>query len=537
VNGTGMRYLVSIAVGVALATPLAFAQRAPAPFNVVEATIADIHSAMTAHRLTCHALVQAYLSRIDAYDKQGPDINAIVEINPDALAEADGLDRAFAARGLTGLLHCIPSIVKDNFETIGLQSADGSLSLKGFVSNKDAFLVKKIKDAGAIVLAKSNMAEFAFSPLETVSSILPGYTHNPYALDRVTAGSSGGTAAAVAASFGAIGLGSDTGNSIRGPSSHQALVGIRSTMGLTSRAGVIPLSFLADVAGPICRTVADATTVFQAIVGEDPADPATVRSHGRPIPAYRASLVTDGLKGARIGVLHQAYERGPGRSGGPPPANTNDPEVMQVFDHALAELKAAGAEIVDPAPVDLSSAIRAQDAGACRGFKYDLNEYLTAQGDRVPVHSLDEIVNSRPPKFHPSVETRLKQAQQQALGGAPDSDACKADAAYRAAFGAAVTKTMDDLRLAAFVYPTWSNVPRLIGDLNTPAGDNSQVYSPTSGFPAINVPMGFTRGGTLPAGMTFFGRAWDEATLIKLGYAYEQATHHRKAPPTTPALK
>jgi amidase len=533
-NGTGILFRVAMAVGVALATPIASAQQAPAPFNVVEATIADIHGAMTAHRLTCHALVQAYLSRIEAYDKQGPDINAIVEINPDALAEADVLDRVFATRGLTGALHCIPAIVKDNFETIGLQSADGSLSLKGFVSTKDAFLVKKIKDAGAIVLAKSNMAEFAFSPVETVSSILPGYTHNPYALDRVTAGSSGGTAAAIAASFGAIGLGSDTGNSIRGPSSHQALAGIRSTMGLTSRAGVIPLSFLADVAGPICRTVADATTVFQAIVGEDPADPATARSHGRPIPDYRSSLAKDGLRGARIGVLHQAYERGPGRSGGAP-ANTNDPEVMQVFDHALGELRAAGAEIVDPATVDLSTASRPQGAGTCRGFKYDINEYLAAQGDRVPVHTLDEIVTSR--KFHPLVETRLKQAQEQALGGGPDSEACKADTAYRAAFGAAVTKTMDDLRLAAFVYPTWSNVPRLIGDLNTPPGDNSQVYSPTSGFPAINVPMGFTRGGTLPAGITFFGRAWDEATLIKLAYAYEQATHHRKAPPTTPALK
>src|SRR5579864_2659729 len=526
--------LVSMVVGGVLAAPIAWAQRAPAPFNVVEATIADIHGAMTARRLTCHALVQAYLDRIEAYDKKGPDINAIVEVNPDALAEADVLDRAFATRGLTGPLYCIPAIVKDNFETIGLQSADGSLSLQGFVSNKDAFLVKRIKDAGAIVLAKSNMAEFAFSPYETVSSILPGYTHNPYALDRMTAGSSGGTAAAIAASFGAIGLGSDTGNSIRGPSSHQALVGIRSTMGLTSRACVIPLSFLADIAGPICRTVADATTAFQALVGEDPADTATARSPGRPIPDYRAALAKDGLKGARVGVLHQAYERGPGRNGGAP-VNTNDPEVMQVFDHALGELKAAGAEIVDPATVDLSSAQRAQGAGSCRGFKYDLNEYLAAQGDRVPVHSLDEIVNSR--KFHPSVETRLKQAQQQALGGGPDSDACKADAAYRAAFGAAVTKTMDDLRLAAFVYPTWSNVPRFIGDLNSPAGDNSQVYSPTSGFPAMNVPMGFTRGGTLPAGMTFFGRAWDEATLIKLAYAYEQATHHRKAPATTPALK
>jgi amidase len=535
VLGRAISSLIALIVAAAAvgATPAA-PEAQSTPFNVVETTIADIHTAMTGHRLTCHALVAAYLARIAAYDKQGPSLNAIVELNPNALAEADELDRRFTAQGLTGPLHCIPAIVKDNFETIGLQSADGSASLKGFVSNKDAFLVKKIKDAGAIVLAKSNMAEFAFSPYETINSILPGYTFNPYALDRVTAGSSGGTAAAVAASFGAIGLGSDTGNSIRGPSSHQALVGIRSTMGLTSRAGVIPLSFLADVAGPMCRTVTDAATVFQAIVGEDPADPATATatSHGRAIPNYLTALVKDGLKGARIGVLHQAYERGPGRSG-QPAVNTNDPDVMNVFAHALEELKAAGAEIVDPAPVDTSRAPR--PSGACRGFKYDINEYLAAQGDRVPVHSLEEIISSK--KFHPSVEGRLQQAEQQPLGAGPGSEACQADAAYRAAYGAAVTQTMDDLHLSAFVYPTWSNVPRLIGDLTSPAGDNSQVFSPTSGFPAINVPMGFTRNGMLPAGMTFFGRAWDEATLIKLAYAYEQATHHRKPPPTTPALR
>ncbi len=231
-----------------------------------------------AHRLTCRSLVQDYLKRIDAYDKKGPSLNAIVEINPEALKEADELDRRLSSSGPVGPLHCVPMIVKDNFETIGLQSAAGSLAMKGFVSTKDAFLVRRVKAAGAIVLAKSNMAEWAFSPYETVSSILPGYTRNPYALDRVTAGSSGGTAAAVAASFGAVGLGSDTGNSIRGPSSHQALVGIRSTMGLTSRAGVVPLSLLADIAGPMARTVEDAVTVFQVIVGEDPDDPITLKS-------------------------------------------------------------------------------------------------------------------------------------------------------------------------------------------------------------------------------------------------------------------
>ena len=313
-------------------TVLAAAQQPAAPpFRVEETTIAQIHDAIKAGRLTCRALVDAYLKRIDAYDKNGPAINAIVQINPDAQRQADDLDRRYAQGGLTGALHCVPAIVKDNFETIGLQSAAGSLSLKDFVSSKDAFQVKRIKDAGAIVLAKSNMAEFAFSPYETVNSILPGYTRNPYSLDRVTAGSSGGTAAAVAANFGAIGLGSDTGNSIRGPASHQALAGIRSTMGLTSRAGVVPLSLLADIAGPMTRTLEDAVAVFQVVAGEDPDDPATAASRGRAIPDYRQSLKRDALEGARIGILRQAYER-----------ETTDPEVVDVFMAAVGDLRAPG---------------------------------------------------------------------------------------------------------------------------------------------------------------------------------------------------
>ena len=503
-------------------------------FDVQEATIASIHAEMKAGRLTCHALVSEYLRRIDAFDKRGPALNAIVEVNPSATQDADDLDRRYKAAGPVGPLHCIPMIVKDNFETIGLQSAAGSLAMKGFVSTKDAFLVRRVKDAGAIVLAKSNMAEWAFSPYETVSSVLPGYTRNPYALDRVTAGSSGGTAAAIAASFGAVGLGSDTGNSIRGPSSHQALAGIRSTMGLTSRAGVVPLNLLADIAGPMARTLEDAVTVFQVIVGEDPDDPITLsrdyvqpglRPGGRPaaIPEYRAALVRDGLRGARIGVLRQAYER-----------DTTDPEIVSVFTKALADMKTAGAIIVDPVAVDLSQVRRAQGAATCGGFKYDINHYLAGLGPRAPVHSLDEIVRSR--QFHPSVQLRLERAQESTDMNGPDSAACKAEADYREQFRAAVLKTMDANHLDAFVYPTWSNPPRLIGDLNTPHGDNSQVFSPTTGFPAVNVPMGYTRGNALPAGITFFGRGWDEPTLIKLAYSYEQATHHRRPPATTPRL-
>lgn len=510
-------------VGVVVTFPVG-AQRATS-FTIEEATIASVQAAMKARTLTCHALVDAYLQRIAAYDKTGPALNAIVVINANALAEADALDATFRRSGFTGPLHCVPTIVKDNYETIGLQTADGSEALKGFVADKDAFLVKRIKAAGAIVLAKSNMAEFAFSPLETVNSIL-GTTKNPYALDRVPAGSSGGTAAAVAANLGLVGMGSDTGNSIRGPSSHGSLFGIRSTMGLTSRAGVIPLSYLADIAGPMARTVADAAAVFQVIVGEDPEDPMTVRAHGRAIPKYADSLKKDGLKGARIGVLHQAYER----------ANAPvDPDILNVFAQALADLRAGGATVVDDVRVELPQ--RAQGAGSCRGFKYDINEYLAARGQKAPAHSLEEIMASPAvASFPPSVKQRAQQAAAAPLGQGPESDACKADTAYREAYGAAIEKTMGELKLDAMVYPTWSQPPQLIGQTSQQAGDNSQTFSPTSGFPAATVPMGYTRDNTLPIGMSILARAWSEATIFRVAYAYEQATHHRRPPVSTPSL-
>src|SRR5690242_21130495 len=294
-----MKRLLTLLLPFALPHAL-HAQAATEPFRVDETTIADIHAAMRVGVLTCHELVAQYLRRIEAYDKNGPALNALVVVNPDALRVADSLDLRFRRGGFTGPLHCIPMIVKDNFETTDLPTTAGSLSMQGFVSTRDAFLVRRVRDAGAIVLAKSNMAEFAFSPYETVNSILAGYTKNPYALDRVTAGSSGGTAAAVSANLGEVGLGTDTGNSIRGPSSHQALVGIRSTMGLTSRAGIVPLDLSADIAGPLARTVADAVAVFQVVAGYDPSDPATAPAKGRAIPNYSASLVRDGLRGARI---------------------------------------------------------------------------------------------------------------------------------------------------------------------------------------------------------------------------------------------
>jgi Asp-tRNA(Asn)/Glu-tRNA(Gln) amidotransferase A subunit family amidase len=409
-------------------------------------------------------------------------------------------------------------IVKDNFETVGMQTTAGSLALEGWKPLQDATMVRQIKNAGAIVLAKSNLAEWAFTPYETVSSILPGYTHNPYALDRVTAGSSGGTAAAVAASFGAVGLGTDTGNSIRGPSAHQALVGIRSTMGLTSRAGVIPLNASADVAGPMARTVADAVAVFDVVVGSDPADSVTAPSDAKRSPSYASFLVRGALKGARIGVLRQAYER-----------PTLDPEVQRVFDRAVADLRAQGAVIVE-ARVDSLDAIQRRQQGGCNRFKADLERYFAARGANAPVKTIDEIIRSR--KYHPTVEQRLRDAAQ--VTETPEASAgCQSRERVRSALREAVQQMMDTLQLDAAIYPTWSNPPRLIGDLNTPHGDNSQLFSPSTGFPAITVPMGYTRENRLPAGVSFLGRPWSEGRLIQLVYDYEQTTQHRRAPVLT----
>jgi Asp-tRNA(Asn)/Glu-tRNA(Gln) amidotransferase A subunit family amidase len=383
------------------------------------------------------------------------------------------------------------------------------------VPRTDATMVKRLKDAGAIVLAKSNMAELAFSPYETVSSTLPGYTKNPYALDRVTAGSSGGTGAAVAASFGVVGLGTDTGNSIRGPSAHNALVGIRSTMGLTSREGVVPLNLASDIAGPMARTVTDAVAVFQVVAGHDAGDPATEPSRGRAVPDYAKALRRDGLKGARIGILPQAYLTA-----------TTDSEVVRVFGRAVAELRRQGATVLDSVAIPKLDSLR-RTSGPCNPFKFDFDGFLAARNDSaLPVKTLAELIRTR--RFHPSIEVRLTTAQAESLP--PERNpGCTARDRFRAELRAAVLRVMDENRLDAFVYPTWSNPPRLIGDLNTPHGDNNQLFSPSTGFPAITVPMGYSRG-VLPAGLQFFGRAWGEETLIRLAYSYEQATRWRREP-------
>ena len=362
-----------------------------------EATIADIQAAFKARTLTCRGLVQMYLDRIEAYDRKGPALNAIVVTNPDALKVADALDAKFAQSGPVGPLHCVPLIVKDNYETTDMPTSAGSLSLKGVMSKTDAFQIKKLREAGAIMLAKSNMAEFAFDPMETVNSLLPGYTRNPYALDRVTAGSSGGTAAAVAANFGAVGLGTDTGNSIRGPASHTSLVGIRSTMGLTSRDGIVPLFLDKDIGGPMARTVADAVAIFDVIAGYDPADPVTAASQGKRADSYMKFLDKDGVRGMRLGVVRQLFT----------PQNT-DPDVMKRMEQALADLRRLGAQIVDPVTI---AEIDTIPPGMlfCFRFKFDINDYLPRLAPDAQVKTLEDIIKSG--KFHPSIEKRLLDRQ------------------------------------------------------------------------------------------------------------------------------
>ena len=492
-------------------------------FRVEEATIAQVHEAMEAGDLTASDLVEAYLARIEAYDRRGPALNALVTVNPHAATRAAELDAAFAARGLTGPLHGIPIIVKDNYDIAHLPTSAGSLALADSLAPDDAFQVRMIRDAGGIVLAKSNMAEFAFSPYETVGSRLPGYTRNPYALNRVTAGSSGGTAAAVAASFGTVGLGTDTGNSIRGPAAHQALVGIRSTMGLTSRDGIVPLNLARDIGGPIARTVADAVAVLDVIAGYDPADPVTAASLGRPLGPYADALRDDGLRGARLGVLREMSDE------------TADPEVIQRFDEAIADLRRLGAVVVDPVALPEPEAQPTDGGGGragCSRFRFDLNAYLATLGPDAPVKTLSDIVASR--QVHPTIRQRLASGLEVELPPDEQPD-CAQQATRDVQLRARVRTVLGEHELDALIFPTWDNPPRLIGDLNSPHGNNSQQLSPPTGFPALSVPMGYVGEG-LPVGLQILGDAWSEQTLIAIAYAYEQGTRHRVVPPSTPPI-
>lgn len=489
-----------------------------AAFDVTESSIQETQAALLSGRVSCRDIVSQYLRRIAAYD-QKTRLNSIVMLNPEVLADADACDREIKAthhlRPLTG----IAVIVKDNYDTKGLQTTGGSLAMKGFVPESDATMVAKLRAAGALILAKSNMAEWAFSPYVTASSIA-GITRNPYDLERVPAGSSGGTAAAVAASLGEVGLGTDTGNSIRGPSSHNDLVGIRPTIGLTSRSGIIPLFAHNDVGGPMARSVADAARVLTVVAGYDPKDAVTELARKQPAQDYSTFLDVHGLRGARIGVFRRYLD-----------TPTIDPEVKRLTESALEELRAQGAILVDP--FDLPDYDGLTKDLWCGDFRADLDAYLAGHPD-APYHSLDAIVDSG--LFLPYIEEEIRGAVN--LKPQPGDRVGPCLDVYhdppKIAFRNSLLAAMDREHLDAIVYPTWSNAPRKIGDEKSPAGDNSQVLSPQTGFPAMTVPMGFTHGN-LPAGLTFLGRAFSEGELIRLAYSYEQATHHRRPPALFPA--
>lgn len=482
--------------------------------DLTELTVAQIHTAYANGDYTAEQLVQAYLDRIAALDAP-TGLNAIVLTNPDALSEARAADEAYQESDVLLPLHGIPMIVKDNYNTVGLQTSAGSVALEGFVPGADAYQVRKLKEAGAIVIAKSNMAEWAFSPRHTESSIA-GTTRNPYHLGHVPAGSSGGTAAAVAANFGTIGLGTDTGNSIRGPSSHNALVGFRSTIGLTSREGIAPLYLRNDIGGPMCRTVEDATRVLEVIAGYDPADPVTQQSEGRVPDTYTQFLDEDGLQGAPIGVLRALSDDAP------------HPEIGALFERALADLDSLGAEVVDPVVVPDFETLR-QDPW-CSMFKQDIEHYLAAYVQWDSLQSLEDIIayGGYSEFVRNGLTYQLENAWNPAESGRTCGDPYTDE--RRIAYRDAIENEMDRLALDAIVYPSWNHPPSEIDDfMDGYKGDNSQIIAPHTGQPAFTVPMGFT-SGNLPAGLQFLGRMFDEPVLIRLTYAYEQGTRLRRPP-------
>ena len=513
------------AAAVALAAALVVGCDAPdpAPIPVVEATISDIQEAIFSGATTCRHVVQAYLDRIEAYEDR---INAITVVNPAALDRADELDAALAAGEEPGQLFCVPMLVKDNFDTHDLITTAGSIALAESLPPDDAFMVRRIREEGAIVVAKTNMAEWAFSARQSVSSSFDT-TRNAYALDRVPAGSSGGTASGVAASFGLIGLGSDTGNSIRGPSSRLALVGIRSTIGLTSRDGVVPLSFDRDIAGPMGRTVEDVARVFNVVSGYDPADPYTEAGRGRKEDDYTDFLDADGLQGARIGVLRALVD-----------TEDADSAVVVVLERALEELAGLGAEIVDPFDFDVSAQLERENM-FCGRFRYDMHMYLTSLGDAAPITDVVAVLETG--QYSSYVENSLRRAEDSPLDVPPPEwdPPCPdyLENEQRQGYLADLVAAMDEAGVDALVYPTWLSPPAHIERAREEySGDNSQRVAPATGMPAITVPMGFTEG-THPAGLQILARPYAEALLFRYAYAYEQGTRHRRPPPGFPELE
>ena len=495
----------------------------PAAFKFEEMTIAQLQEGMKAGKWTSKDLVQAYLARIEALDKKGPSLHAVIEINPDAVAIAESLDAERKARGPRGPLHGIPVLIKDNIDTADRMSTTaGSLALAGVKHGQDSGVAARLRMAGAVILGKTNLSEWANIRSTHSSSGWSGrggQVRNPYALDRSPSGSSSGTGAAIAANFAAAGIGSETDGSIVSPSSANSLVGLKPTVGLVSRAGIIPISHHQDTPGPMCRTVADAATLLGALTGTDGRDPATRASEGKALADYTQFLDAAGLKGARIGVVRKDL-------------TGFHPAVDRVTEDAIAAMQKAGAVIVDSLAIpDLAAVGDPELTVLLYDLKTDLNAYLGALGPDSPVHSLAEVIAWN--EAHRATEMKYFQQElfvrAQATAGPTDTTYTRALAKCRSiARDRGIDSLMNANQLDALFAPT--DGPPWVIDLVD--GDHylggSSTLAAVAGCPHITVPGGYTFG--VPIGVSFFGRAWSEGTLIRIAYAFEQATKHRRPP-------
>lgn len=498
---------------------------APAALVLEETDVATLQSQLSGGKLTSHQLTQAYLERIAALDDAGPMLNAVIDINPDALKEADARDKERKAGKVRGPMHGIPVLLKDNIDVTPMVNSAGSLALANNYPRADAFLVRKLREAGAVVLGKTNLSEWAnFRSTRSISgwSGRGGQTKNPYALDRNPCGSSSGTGTAISASLAAVGIGTETDGSIICPSSVAGLVGLKPTIGLVSRSGVIPIAASQDTAGPMTRTVADAAALLTAIAGYDKADSGAAGSGDRPKVDYLTHLKKDALRGARIGVLRE--------KGGINPA------VDRQFEQAVAAIKAAGATVVDAEIPSEGKWGEFEGEVLLYEFKDGVNKYLA--GANAPVKTLADLIEFN--KQHASAEMPYFDQEQfeqaQAKGSLEDPVYKNArDKAKRLAGAEGVDAALRgqnlDALIAVAMAPAWLT-DVVLNDHGI--GGGGYGVAAVAGTPSLTVPMGESFG--LPFGIVFMGPAWSEARLIELGYAFEQITHARKAPRFLPTV-
>jgi amidase len=530
-----MRYRLAIAIlmGTGLLTGAVGlrGQEPAAPQTVddgLELTVDAVHAAFRSGTLTCRQLVGIYLARIEAYDKRGPALNTIQALNTHALQEADRLDAAFKASGPVGPLHCVPVLVKDQVDTSDMPTTYGSAVFNGFVPPADATVVTKLKKAGTVIIAKTTMGEYASSYFGSAS----GPIRNAYDPTRNASGSSGGTGSGIAANFALVGIAEDTGGSTRGPAAVNNLVGLRPTLPLVSRHGLFPARPSTDTLGPVARTVRDAALLFDAIVGYDPKDPVTAYGVGHVPASYTASLVQNGLNGARIGVIRQPMDARTDV------VSDDYRRVRVVTDKAVADLKSLGAEVVDPItiPAVIDLVTKAYDGNVFE-TESAINAYL-AERPHAPVKNLREILLSG--KVAPARARTLITS----LGRSRDDPGYAQVQRIAEETRQIILTLMADHRLDALVYATFDQSPgriahdvmtRTVVDDMTGLGNNRRL-SPAIGFPAMTVPAGFTSDG-LPVGLELMARPYAEPTLFRFAYAYEQATRQRRPPATVPALR